>query len=149
MGELPGVSSEISPSESVPSVALEAPPWKKEDASAVSPAVTPQPGISSGETPLPPVNSHWKINLMGEIVEGSQMSQPDRCAFITYFIYRKLADVAVVLEVDYFNELTLFGPHLQQILVADNFGVRHAVFEAWMTEKDRKQYVKWCREQGI
>jgi CheY-like chemotaxis protein len=150
MGELPGVAGDISPAASVASVAQEAPPLKREEVAAVSPAVPHQPEVPVGETPLPPVNSHWKINLMGELVEGSQVSETGRCAFITYFIYRKLADVAVVLEVDYFNELTLFGPHLQQVLVADNFGVRHAVFDAaWRTETDRMQYVKWCREQSI
>jgi hypothetical protein len=109
-----------------------------------------QPEIPVRGNAPSPVNSHWKINLMGEMVEGSQVSETDRCAFITYFIYRKLADVAVVLEVDYFSELTLFGPHLQQVLVADNWGVRHAVFDtARADQNDRMQYVKWCREQSI
>ncbi|MEJ0001283.1 MAG: hypothetical protein WDO13_20260 [Verrucomicrobiota bacterium] len=43
-------------------------------------------------------------------MEGSRVSEPDRCAFITSFIYRKMADVAVALEVDYFDQMTLFGP---------------------------------------
>lgn len=150
MGELPGAAGEMSPEQTVPSVALEAPPLKPEETAALVPLVSRPPEIPVGETPLPPVNAHWKINLMGELVEGSQVSETDRCAFITYFIYRKLADVAVALEVDYFSGLTLFGPHLQQVLVADNWGVRHAVFDAaWTAEKDRMQYVKWCREQSI
>ncbi len=104
----------------------------------------------TGETELPLVNSHWKVNLSGELLEGSQVAEPDRCAFITSFIYRKLADVAVALEVDYFNHLTLYGPHQQQVLVADNLGVRHAVFDtAWTTEELRAQYVKWCCEQSF
>ena len=83
-------------------------------------------------------------------MEGSQLSEPDRCAFITSFIYRKLADVAVALEVDYFSHVTLLGPHLQQVLVADNMGVRHAVFDTvWTTEDLRVQYVKWCCEQSF
>jgi hypothetical protein len=106
--------------------------------------------IPAGETPLPQLNAHWKINLMGELVEGSQVSESDRCAFITYFFYRKLADIAVALEVDYFNHMTLWGPHLQQVMVADNLGVRHAVFETPRTEeKGREQYVKWCCEQSF
>ena len=87
---------------------------------------------------------------MGGLVEGSQIGEPDRCAFITYFLYRKLADVAVTLEVDYFSTVTLFGPHLQQVLVADNLGVRHAVFDtAWTSEDQRNQYVQWCCEQSF
>jgi len=66
------------------------------------------------------------VNLSGDLLEGSQVSEPDRCAFITSFIYRKMADVAVALEVDYFSHAMLLGPHLQQVLVADNMGVRHA-----------------------
>ena len=105
---------------------------------------------SGGETPLPRVNSHWMVNLSGDLLEGSQVSEPDRCAFITTFIFRKMADVAVALEVDYFNHMTLFGPHLQQVLVADNMGVRHAVFDtAWTSEDARTQYVKWCCEQSF
>ncbi len=104
----------------------------------------------SGETELPHVNSHWKVSLSGELLEGSQVAEVDRCAFITSFIYRKMADVAVALEVDYFNHMTLLGPHLQQVLVADNMGVRHAVFDtAWTTEDLRVQYVKWCCEQSL
>jgi hypothetical protein len=84
------------------------------------------------------------------LLEGSQVAQTDRCAFITYFIYRKMADVAVALQVDYFDHMTLFGPHLQQVLVADNLGVRHAVFDAaWTTEEKREQFVKWCCEQSF
>ena len=149
-GELLAISSEPPSEEAIPSAVLEAPPLSEDAAES-----TPEPVISSeifadGETPLPALNSHWKINLMGELVEGSQVAEPDRCAFISYFIYRKLADIAVTLEVDYFSEAVLFGPHLQQVLVADNLGVRHAVFDtAWTTEEKRLQYVKWCREQGI
>jgi hypothetical protein len=90
------------------------------------------------------------VNLTGELLEGSQVAEPDRCAFITTFIYRKMADVAVALEVDYFNQMTLLGPHLQQVLVADNLGVRHGVFDApWTNETMRAQYVKWCCEQSL
>jgi hypothetical protein len=150
MGALPGASDEMSPEQTMPSVALEAPPLKPGETTALAPVVPRPPEIPVGETPLPAVNAHWKINLMGELVEGSQVAETDRCAFITYFIYRKLADVAVALEVDYFSEVTLFGPHLQQVLVADNWGVRHAVFDtARADQNDRMQYVKWCREQSI
>ena len=150
LGALPSVSDEIFTPETVPSVVLEAPPLTDLETSALASLGSPQTGLPVGETPLPPVNSHWKINLMGELVEGSQVSEASRCAFITYFIFRKLADVAVTLEVDYFNELTLYGPHLNQVLLADNLGVRHAVFEtAWTKESDRQQYVEWSREQGI
>jgi len=56
----------------------------------------------------------------------------------------------VTLEVDYFSHMTLLGPHLQQVLVADNIGVRHGVFDtAWTTEEQRAQYVKWCCEQSF
>jgi len=149
-GELRIVSDEVTSEASVPSVVLEAPPLEE----GIEPPLTDhslQSDISTGgETPLPQVNVHWKVNLMGELVEGSQMADPQRCAFITYFIYRKLADVAVALEVDYFNHMTLMGTHLQQVLVADNMGVRHAVFDSpWATEAIREQYVKWCCEQSF
>jgi hypothetical protein len=127
----------------------EAPPLDAA-AAADAEAAPPVEEIPAGETPLPQLNAHWKINLMGELVEGSQVSESDRCAFISYFFYRKLADIAVALEVDYFNHMTLWGSHLQQVLVADNLGVRHAVFETPRTEeKDREQYVKWCCEQSF
>jgi CheY-like chemotaxis protein len=145
-GELYVVPDEPPPDTTALSVVQEAPP--REDA---APVVFPKPGVlTAGSTPLPQVNSHWMVNLSGDLLEGSQMAEPDRCAFITTFIYRKLADVAVALEVDYFNHLTLLGPHLQQVLVADNMGVRHAVFDtAWTTEDLRIQYVKWCCEQSF
>jgi CheY-like chemotaxis protein len=145
-GELYVVAGEPPPDAAALSVVREAPP--REDA---APAFSPDPGLSAGgETPLPQVNSHWKVNLSGNLLEGSQVAEPDRCAFITSFIYRKLADVAVALEVDYFSHMTLLGPHLQQVLVADNMGVRHAVFDtAWTTEDLRVQYVKWCCEQSF
>lgn len=112
--------------------------------------IGPHDVAPEGETPLPILNAHWKVSLMGQLVEGSQVSEPDRCAFITYFFYRKLADIAVALEVDYFNEMTIWGPHLQQVLVADNLGIRHAVFETPRTsESDRDQYVNWCHEQSL
>jgi len=151
-GELLTISAPMPSEEEVASVVLEAPPLP-ENSTAPVPTVTQTaelPAVAEGETPLPAVNSHWKINLMGELVEGSQMAEPDRCAFISYFIYRKMADVAVALEVDYFNEMTLLGPHLQQVLVADNLGVRHGVFDApWTNETMRAQYVKWCCEQSL
>ena len=149
-GELLSFSAALSSEETQPSVVEEAPPL--EDTGPV-PAIDldEESEIGGfGETTLPAVNSHWKVNLMGELVEGSQMAEPDRCAFITYFIYRKMADIAVTLEVDYFNKLTLMGPHLQQVLVADNLGVRHAVFDtAWTSEEKREQYVKWACEQSF
>ncbi len=149
-GELLVVSGGAPSEESVPSVAQEAPPLT-ETAPVPTLDIERQPELpAEGETPLPVVNAHWKINLMGELVEGSQMSEPDRCAFITSFLYRKLADISVALEVDYFNQMTLLGPHLQQVLVADNLGVRHAVFDtAWTNEDLRNQYVKWCCEQSL
>jgi len=145
-GELFVVSNEPAPDTAALSVVREAPP--REDS---APAFFPKPIVlAGGETPLPQVNSHWKVSLSGDLMEGSQVSEPDRCAFITSFIYRKLADVAVALEVDYFSHVTLLGPHLQQVLVADNMGVRHAVFDTvWTTEDLRVQYVKWCCEQSF
>jgi CheY-like chemotaxis protein len=146
-GQLFVVSAEPSPdAASSTSVVQEAPPRKE-----AAPTFFPDPHVlAGGETPLPQVNSHWKVNLSGDLLEGSQVAEPDRCAFITSFIYRKMADVAVALEVDYFNQMTLLGPHLQQVLVADNMGVRHAVFDtAWTTEPARVQYVKWCCEQSF
>jgi len=145
-GELYVVSGQTPPDAAVLSVMQEAPP--RED---VAPTFFPNPELSTvGDIPLPRVDSHWKVNLTGELIEGSQVAEPERCAFITSFIYRKLADVAVALEVDYFSHMTLLGPHLQQVLVADNMGVRHAVFDtAWTTEDQRVQYVKWCCEQSF
>jgi CheY-like chemotaxis protein len=144
-GELYVVSGEPPADAATLSVVLEAPP--REDA---APVFFVENFLARGETALPPVNSHWKVNLTGELLEGSQVAEPDRCAFITSFIYRKLADVAVTLEVDYFSHMMLLGPHLQQVLVADNMGVRHAVFDtAWTTEDLRVQYVKWCCERSF
>jgi CheY-like chemotaxis protein len=144
-GELYAVAGGPPPDTATLSVIQEAPPR------ADAPPQTLDPKSVIGlETPLPHVNSHWQVNLSGELLEGSQVVDPDRCAFITTFIYRKLADVAVTLEVDYFEEMTLLGPHLQQVLVADNISVRHGVFDtAWTTEDQRVQYVKWCREQSF
>jgi CheY-like chemotaxis protein len=130
-----------------PEAVREAPPLSAEQAASAFPAVTP---AGTGETQLPALNAHWKVNLMGELTEGSQVADVERCSFITYFIYRKLADVAVTLEVDYFSQVTLFGPHLQQVLVADNLGVRHGVFDAaWTTEPKRLQFIQWCHEQSF
>jgi len=147
-GELLVLSGEVPLAASDSSVVLEAPPRGEEVTVSQSGRLL-EPSAPT-ETAIPALNSHWKINLMGELVEGSQMSEPDRCAFISYFIYRKLADVAVTLEVDYFSNFTLFGPHLQQVLVADNMGVRHGVFDtAWTTEDLRNQYIQWCCEQSF
>jgi hypothetical protein len=145
-GELFVVSGSPASAPAALSVVQEAPP--REEAARILP---PEPSPATpGETPMPRVNSHWRVNLTGDLMEGSQVAEPDRCAFITSFMYRKLADVAVALEVDYFNHFTLLGPHLQQVLVSDNMGVRHAVFDtAWTTEDMRIQYVKWCCEQSF
>ena len=125
----------------------EAPPLGEDISPAPFPDLAPK---ALGAIKLPRVNSHWMVNLSGDLMEGSQVSESDRCAFITTFIFRKMADVAVALELEYFDSLTLMGPHLQQVLVADNIGVRHAVFEtAWTTEEMRVQYIKWCREQSF
>ena len=147
-GELYAISSESISDTAALSVVNEAPPREAETAEpAIFSSTARKP---MGDTPLPPLNSHWMVNLSGDLLEGSQVSEPDRCAFITSFIYRKMADVAVALEVDYFNHMMLLGPHLQQVLVADNMGVRHAVFDtAWTSEDLRVQYVKWCCEQSF
>ena len=151
-GELRLVSSDTNQGAAVPDVVIEAPPL---DLDNLWEAPIPAPGLlptlpSEDGGQLLRVNSHWKVSLTGELIEGTQVSEPDRCAFITYFIYRKLADVAVALEVDYFSHLTLLGPHLNQMLLADNLGIRHAVFDAERTnEADREQYVKWCCEQSF
>jgi CheY-like chemotaxis protein len=144
-GELIVVSN--SPTDSGPlSVMMEAPPLSDSE-----PVLFPKPALeATGGTSLPRLSSHWKVNLSGELMEGSHVSDLERCAFITSFIYRKMADVAVALEVDYFEHMSLLGTHLQQVLVADNMGVRHAVFEtAWTNEEMRVQYVKWCCEQSF
>lgn len=149
-GQLRMVAGEASFETTVPEVVLEAPPLEEAAPTSVSESLQ-TPNLTTGqETELPAVNAHWKISLTGELMEGSQVAEPDRCAFITYFIYRKMADIAVALEVDYFTHLTLLGPHLQQMLVADNMGVRHAVFDAaWTNEDLRVQYAKWCCEQSL
>jgi DNA-binding NarL/FixJ family response regulator len=136
------------PSETAALSAINEAPPRQQD---VAPAFFPDPHQASvGETALPRVNSHWMVNLSGDLLEGSQVAETDRCAFITTFIFRKMADVAVALELDYFDTLILHGPHLQQVLVANNMGVRHAVFEtAWTNEEMRLQYVKWCREKSL
>jgi DNA-binding NarL/FixJ family response regulator len=145
-GDLLDVPSEIATGTAALSVLKEAPP-REDD----GPIFFPKASASrSGDTPLPRLNSHWMVNLSGDLLEGSQVAEPDRCAFITSFIFRKMADVAVALEVDYFDHMTLMGPHLQQVLMANNMGVRHAVFDtAWTTEAMRVQYVKWCCEQSF
>jgi hypothetical protein len=145
-GDLYVVTSEAAPETTGLSVVEEAPPLEHP-----APVFFPNPRVlAQGETPLPQMNSHWMVNLSGDLLEGSQVAEPDRCAFITSFIYRKLADVAVTLEVDYFSHAMLLGPHLQQVLVADNICVRHGVFDtAWTTEDMRVQYVKWCCEQSF
>jgi CheY-like chemotaxis protein len=150
-GQLVIVSDNTASEAPVSNMMIEAPPLEERDSQPLAVGGLTAPDFpAEGETPLPRVNVHWKVNLMGELVEGSQMADPQRCAFITYFIYRKLADVAVALEVDYFDHMVLLGPHLQQVLVADNMGIRHAVFDApWTTEAQREQYVKWCREQSF
>ena len=96
-----------------------------------------------------PVQTHWKVDLVGTLVEGSGVNDPEHCALITNFIFRKLADIAVALEVEYFDQLTLWGPEHQQVLVADNWGVRHALLEGNAPECSRANYVNWCREQGL
>lgn len=145
-GNLYVVSGDANADTAALSVVQEAPPRDE-----ALPVVFPDAKkLMTGETALPHVNSHWKVDLSGELLEGSQVAEVDRCAFITTFIYRKMADVAVALELDYFNHMTLMGPHLQQVLVADNMGIRHAVFDtAWTTEEIRAQYVKWCCEQSL
>jgi len=149
-GDLFVVASKPAPNTASLAVINEAPP-REEPAPPPARIFFPSPEFSPrGNTPLPQMNSHWRITLTGELLEGSQVAEPDRCAFITTFIYRKMADVAVALEVDYFKEMTLLGPHLQQVLVADNLGVRHGVFDApWTNEAMRAQYVKWCCEQSL
>jgi CheY-like chemotaxis protein len=145
-GELYTIATEPAKETAALSVVQEAPPRKDDEPAIILKTAKP----TTGETPLPSVNSHWMVNLSGDLLEGSQVAEPDRCAFITSFIYRKLADVAVALEVDYFNHAMLLGPHLQQVLVADNMGVHHAVFDtAWTTEDQRVQYVKWCCERSF
>lgn len=148
-GDLFVVASKASPDTSELAAVKEAPP--RQDPVPLTRIFFPDPALSPrGDTSLPQVNSHWRVTLTGELLEGSQVADLDRCAFITSFIYRKMADVAVALEVDYFNQMTLLGPHLQQVLVADNLGVRHAVFDAaWTNETIRNQYVKWCCEQSL
>ena len=149
-GELLSMATQSPSENAVPSVVLEAPPLRDTSEVPLPDSARVTDALPMGETALPPLNSHWKVNLMGELVEGSQVAESARCAFITYFIYRKMADVAVALEVDYFANLTLVGPHLQQVLVADNLGVRHGVFEtAWTSEEKRLQYIKWCGEQSF
>jgi hypothetical protein len=148
-GDLFAVAAKDSPDTSALAVVKEAPP--RDEPLPVTRIFFPDPAFSPrGDTALPHVNSHWRIGLSGELLEGSQVADPERCAFISYFIFRKMADVAVALEVEYFNTMTLLGPHLQQVLVADNLGVRHAVFDApWSNEATRTQYIKWCCEQSL
>lgn len=120
----------------------EAPPWPERDLL--------EPSRPTQETAPAAVHAHWKIDLTGKLVEGCKGFDPDRCGFITSFIYRELADVAVALEVDYFNHMTLWGPQFQQVLAADNLAVRHALFETARTsEVQRTQYLDWCRESGV
>jgi CheY-like chemotaxis protein len=145
-GDLLAVASGTSPDTSSLNAIREAPP--RTDPPRI---FFPDPTLAPrGTTPLPQMNAHWRVALTGELLEGSQVAEPDRCAFITTFFFRKLADVAVALEVDYFNTFTLYGPHQQQVLVADNLGIRHGVFDLpWTNEAQREQYIKWCREQSL
>lgn len=94
--------------------------------------------------------ANWKIDLMGKFMEGSGDIDPEHTAALTYFIYRKMADVAVALDEDYFDHMTLIGPEYRQELVADNLCVRHALFDnTKIAPQEPEAYVKWCYGQSV
>ena len=103
--------------------------------------------LAAAETP--DVETHWKVDMMGLLVEGVGVRDPEHCALVTNFIFRKMADIAVALEVDYFDSITLRGDSMQQVLVANNWGVRHAILEADADEGRRNQYRDWARGQSF
>ncbi|PTX99955.1 hypothetical protein DB346_19290 [Verrucomicrobia bacterium LW23] len=103
-------------------------------------------GEVQNELQLPSLISHWKINLMGELMEGFKVDDPDQAGIVSFFLYRKLADVAVALESDYFTRLSLQGTSVTHELVADNFGVRHGTFRTDDPNcaQDREAFIAWC-----
>lgn len=127
---------------------LEAPP--KADLSE-EPSETPQPAPACDLSfRSPALTAHWKINLMGQFVDGCGAIDPTHTAALTDFIYRKMANVAVALEEDYFQRLTLFGPEFRQELVADNLGVRHALFKTHGVQPtEAEEFIHWCYGQGV
>jgi CheY-like chemotaxis protein len=125
----------------------EAPPYQATDMEADESSSTRVQQQATFE--MPHVESHWKVDMMGTLVEGSGVRDAEHCALVTNFIFRKMADIAVALEVDYFDALTLRDEAMQQVLVADHWGVRHAILEADADEQSRKDYLDWCREQSL
>jgi CheY-like chemotaxis protein len=143
----PSLTGAYGPSSGPVDAYLEAPP--RTDSAAPAAPFLPDRARPGG-IERPKLESYWKVNLMGELVEGTSVADPERSAFITTLFYRKMAEAAVALEVDYFDTLVLLGPDKQQVLVADNLGIRHAVFDAAETvEPVREQFVQWCREQSL
>jgi CheY-like chemotaxis protein len=93
----------------------------------------------------PSLTAYWNIDLMGQIHSGRHVKDPDSAGQLTYYIYRKMADISVALEFDYFSRLTLHGNHYHQEIVADNLGVSHAIFRAEESDQDqRDDFVAWC-----
>jgi DNA-binding NarL/FixJ family response regulator len=104
-----------------------------------------------GETySAPGLDSHWQIDLMGHYTGGSNVTDPEHAAALTFFIYRKMAQVAVALDENYFDHLTLIGPKYRQELVADNLCVRHAVFKNQSANGvEAEKFVSWCYERNL
>lgn len=126
---------------------LEAPP---KDTRSLEPVLEKQPAPNCDISfRSPALISHWKIDLMGKFDDGCGAIDPTHTAALTYFIYRKMADIAVALDEDYFNRLTLIGPQYRQELVADNLGVRHALFHApQVTPGETDNFITWCYGHG-
>lgn len=127
---------------------LEAPP-KEDDFNEHAEEAVPEPNCALPYH-SPSLNAYWKINLMGEFIDGCGAIDPTHTSALTEFIYGKMADVSVALEENYFDRLTLIGPELRQELVADNLGVRHALFKVnEVSETETDNFIKWCYGQGV
>jgi DNA-binding NarL/FixJ family response regulator len=106
--------------------------------------------VGKEPTTLPPMESHWRIGLNGELLSSSQVKDLERAIFITHFIYIRMADISVALERDYFNHIFLHGPKGDQILVTDQEGIHHGILEKKnANEEQREQFILWCCEQKL
>jgi CheY-like chemotaxis protein len=145
----PAVVSSEAPEQFPPSMD-DAPPVLEGYALEPSRTDVPAPVPASNHPPVNGLAAHWKINLMGDLIEYQGIDALHESANLTFFLFQKLAEVAVALDQDYFNQMSLHGPKYRQEIVADNFGIRHGVFlNKETSEEDRRNYVEWCNAQSV
>jgi CheY-like chemotaxis protein len=142
-------SEENNPASELTQVTDLAPAQEMETEAPELSATPTAPELRTAAHSLPPT-SVWKIDMIGNMLDHTNLPDPLMAANLTYYLMRKFSDIAVALDMDDLSRLTLKGPLVIQEVYSGDLCVQHALFDSGTaTETDRLEFIETSHASSL